>query len=36
MYSGKRINKSEDRSVLHTALRKQKSDKLIVDDIDVV
>ncbi|MGB0938548.1 MAG: glucose-6-phosphate isomerase [Colwellia sp.] len=31
MFSGERINKTEDRAVLHTALRRQSEDDLIVD-----
>ncbi len=36
MFSGERINVSEDRSVLHVALRMPKSASLIVDGVDVV
>lgn len=36
MFEGARINVSEDRSVLHTALRMPKDSSLIVDDVDVV
>jgi glucose-6-phosphate isomerase len=36
MFSGERINVSENRSVLHVALRMPKSASLIVDGIDVV
>ena len=36
MFAGKPINVSENRSVLHTALRKPKAATLIVDGIDVV
>ena len=36
MLSGDRINGTEDRSVLHTALRRPKSDSLVVDGVDVV
>ena len=36
MFSGERINVSEDRSVLHVALRMPKGTSLIVDGIDVV
>ncbi len=36
MFRGERINVSEDRSVLHVALRMPKSASLIVDGVDVV
>jgi glucose-6-phosphate isomerase len=36
MFSGERINVSENRSVLHVALRRPKSASLIVDGVDVV
>ncbi len=36
MFAGARINSTEDRSVLHTALRRPKGDSLIVDGVDVV
>jgi glucose-6-phosphate isomerase len=36
MFSGERINVTENRSVLHTALRRPKGDALIVDGVDVV
>ncbi|MEL6981229.1 MAG: glucose-6-phosphate isomerase, partial [Actinomycetota bacterium] len=36
MFAGARINQTEDRSVLHTALRRPKGDSLIVDGVDVV
>ena len=36
MFAGEPINVSENRSVLHTALRMPKGAKLIVDGIDVV
>lgn len=36
MFSGERINTSENRSVLHTALRRPKGDELIVDGVNVV
>jgi glucose-6-phosphate isomerase len=36
MFSGERINTSEDRSVLHVALRMPKHESLIVDGVDVV
>ena len=36
MFAGKPINVSENRSVLHTALRMPKGATLIVDGIDVV
>jgi glucose-6-phosphate isomerase len=36
MFSGERINVSENRSVLHVALRMPKSQSLVVDGVDVV
>ena len=36
MYAGERINVTEDRSVLHTALRRPRTDSLVVDGNDVV
>jgi glucose-6-phosphate isomerase len=36
MTSGERINITEDRSVLHTALRRPDTDSLIVDGVDVI
>ncbi len=36
MFRGDRINATEDRAVLHTALRRPEGDRLIVDDEDVV
>lgn len=36
MFSGEKINVTENRSVLHTALRKPKSQTLILDGDDVV
>jgi len=36
MFRGDRINVSEDRSVLHVALRMPRSEHLIVDGVDVV
>jgi len=36
MFAGARINTTENRSVLHTALRRPRSDSLIVDGTDVV
>lgn len=36
MLAGARINTSEDRSVLHTALRLPATAKLVVDDVEVV
>ena len=36
MFRGDRINVTEDRSVLHVALRMPKDESLIVDDVDVV
>lgn len=36
MFAGERINTTEDRAVLHTALRRPRSDSLVVDGVDVV
>jgi len=36
MYSGERINVTENRSVLHTALRRPRTDSLVVEGRDVV
>jgi glucose-6-phosphate isomerase len=36
MFRGERINVSEDRSVLHVALRMPRGDSLIVEGVDVV
>jgi glucose-6-phosphate isomerase len=36
MYAGERINVTENRSVLHTALRRPRTDSLVVDGTDVV
>lgn len=37
MFSGKKINQTENRAVLHTALRNfSKSDNIVVDDINVL
>jgi glucose-6-phosphate isomerase len=36
MFSGEKINITENRSVLHTALRKPEGQKLVVDGVDVV
>ncbi|HUY42490.1 MAG TPA: glucose-6-phosphate isomerase [Acidimicrobiales bacterium] len=36
MFRGEHINVSEDRAVLHVALRKPKDDSLMVDGVDVV
>ncbi len=36
MFTGQRINRSEDRAVLHTALRRPGTDQLMVDGQDVV
>jgi glucose-6-phosphate isomerase len=36
MFRGDRINRSEDRSVLHVALRMPKGESLVVDGVDVV
>ena len=36
MFAGERINTTEDRSVLHTALRRPRGDQLVVDGQDCV
>lgn len=36
MYAGERVNVTEDRAVLHTALRRPREDELIVDGENVV
>ena len=36
MFRGERINVSEDRSVLHVALRMPKGASLVLDGVDVV
>jgi len=36
MFRGDRINATENRSVLHTALRRARGDRLVVDGTDVV
>ena len=36
MFSGEKINTTEGRAVLHTALRKPAGDQLIVEGVDVV
>ncbi|MFM1819611.1 MAG: putative glucose-6-phosphate isomerase, partial [Actinomycetota bacterium] len=36
MFSGEAINNTENRSVLHTALRRPKNDSLVVNGVDVV
>ena len=36
MFAGERINATEDRAVLHTALRRRRGDQLVVDGVDVV
>lgn len=36
MFRGERINVTEDRAVLHTALRRPRTDRLVVDGEDVV
>jgi glucose-6-phosphate isomerase len=36
MFRGDRINVTEDRSVLHTALRRPRGDSLVVEGVDVV
>ncbi|MBC6997738.1 glucose-6-phosphate isomerase [Cytophaga sp. FL35] len=35
-FSGAHINKTEDRAVLHTALRAKSTDKILVDGVNVV
>jgi len=35
MFAGAHINTTEDRAVLHTALRRQSADPLLVDGVDV-
>ena len=35
-FSGQKINKTEDRAVLHTALRAYKNDTVLVDEVDVI
>ena len=36
MFSGDKINNTENRSVLHVSLRKPSSESLVVDGNDVV
>ena len=36
MFTGQHINVTEDRAVLHTALRSPKAESLIVDGVDVI
>lgn len=36
LFSGKKINTSEQRSALHTALRAPEHQQLIIDDVDVI
>ena len=36
MFSGEKINNTENRAVLHTALRSNADQKLIVDDVDII
>jgi len=36
MFAGERINVTENRSVLHTALRRPRGDRLVVEGVDVV
>ncbi|MDN5570265.1 MAG: glucose-6-phosphate isomerase [Propionibacteriaceae bacterium] len=36
MFAGEHINTTEDRAVLHTALRRPRGDSLVVDGVDVV
>ncbi|MGB5394064.1 MAG: glucose-6-phosphate isomerase, partial [Lutimonas sp.] len=35
-FSGDKINTTENRAVLHTALRNQKNDQILVDGSDVM
>lgn len=36
MFSGEKINKTEDRAVLHAALRNVSDEKIMVDGVDVM
>jgi len=36
MFAGEHLNATEDRAVLHTALRRRRGDSLVVDGVDVV
>ena len=36
MFNGDKINITENRSVLHIALRAKETDKIIIDDVNVV
>jgi glucose-6-phosphate isomerase len=36
MFAGEHINVTEDRAVLHTALRRPRTDRLLMDGVDVV
>ncbi|MDR1807771.1 MAG: glucose-6-phosphate isomerase, partial [Propionibacteriaceae bacterium] len=36
MFAGEHINVTEDRAVLHTALRRPRTDSLVVDGVDVI
>ncbi len=36
MFSGKEINRTEHRAVLHTALRRPRSDQLLLDGLDII
>lgn len=36
MFSGAKINVTENRAVLHTALRRPENDSLIIEDVDVL
>ncbi|MFC7299714.1 glucose-6-phosphate isomerase [Herminiimonas aquatilis] len=36
MFSGKEINRTEHRAVLHTALRKPRSDQLLLDGLNII
>lgn len=36
MFAGKEINRTEHRAVLHTALRRPRSDQLLLDGLDII
>ena len=36
LFTGERVNSTEDRPALHTALRRRRDDPLVVDGVDVV
>ncbi len=36
MFAGEHVNSTEDRPALHTALRRRRDDRLVVDGVDVV